>query len=209
MSLQSSFLAFCAAHTWDEGDGVLAAELGRLEDVGVGGGVAWIAGQLERSLMQAEGMCRGVLRAAIEGFATEERRRACARVVSAVGCRGSGQDGGVVITEAAREEGLHSMVGYVREGVRVDMDSEDGQQQQARVAASFNTGAKKPAAKVGIGRKGGSSSSRPHLFTPACICICRYALHICLITTTSLHFIPSPPIYPTPVLTLRQHSADS
>ena len=69
--------------------------------------------------MQAEGMCRGVLRAAIEGFATEERRRACARVVSAVGCRGSGQDGGVVITEAAREEGLHSMVGYVREGVRV------------------------------------------------------------------------------------------
>ena len=93
--------------------------------------------------MQAEGMCRGVLRAAIEGFATEERRRACARVVSAVGCRGSGQDGGVVITEAAREEGLHSMVGYVREGVRVDMDSEDGQQQQARVAASFNAGAQR------------------------------------------------------------------
>lgn len=63
--------------------------------------------------------------------------------VSAVGCRGSGQDGGVVITEAAREEGLHSMVGYVREGVRVDMGSEDGQQQQARVAASFNAGAQR------------------------------------------------------------------
>lgn len=30
-----------AAHTWDEGDGVLAAKLGGLEDVGTGGGVAW------------------------------------------------------------------------------------------------------------------------------------------------------------------------
>ena len=48
MSLES-FLAFCAAHTWDEGDGVLAAELGRLEDVGVGGGVAWGGCQLEVS----------------------------------------------------------------------------------------------------------------------------------------------------------------
>lgn len=49
MSLESSFLAFCAAHTWNKGDGVLAAELGRLEDVGVGGGVAWVVGQLEVS----------------------------------------------------------------------------------------------------------------------------------------------------------------
>lgn len=48
MSLES-FLAFCAAHTWDEGDGVLAAELGRLEDVGVCGGVAWGWCQLEVS----------------------------------------------------------------------------------------------------------------------------------------------------------------
>jgi hypothetical protein len=36
------------------------------------------------------------------------------------GLQRSGQDGGGVITEAAREEGLHSMVGYVRrvEGVK-------------------------------------------------------------------------------------------
>jgi hypothetical protein len=36
------------------------------------------------------------------------------------GMQRSGQDGGGVITEAAREEGLHSMVGYVRrvEGVK-------------------------------------------------------------------------------------------
>ena len=61
MSLES-FLAFCAAHTWDEGDGVLAAELGRLEDVGVGGGVAWVGlsiGGLMREVVRVWHTARG------------------------------------------------------------------------------------------------------------------------------------------------------
>lgn len=71
------FPCFCAAHTWNKGDGVLAAELGRLEDVGVGGGVAWVVGQLEVSWREVAWVWHTAR--SDRRVCTEERRRACAR----------------------------------------------------------------------------------------------------------------------------------
>ena len=116
MSLPVCGLAqrLCASHTWDKGDCVLATELGGLEDVGVGGGVAWIASQLESSLVQAEGMGRAYSARRSKGLQRRSAEGPARGGVSSATAR-SGQHGGVIITEAAREEGLHSMVGYVRE----------------------------------------------------------------------------------------------
>jgi hypothetical protein len=92
--------------------------------------------------------------------------------------------GVVLITEAAREEGLHSMVGYVRREVRVDMDM----RMSDLKLESLNTCAKKPKS-VGLCREGRlEASTSPDLISsqpppPASACM----HHINL--TSSLHHI--------------------
>jgi hypothetical protein len=94
--------------------------------------------------------------------------------------------GVVLITEAAREEGLHSMVGYVRREVRVDMDM----RMSDLKLESLNTCAKKPKS-VGLCREGRlEASTSPDLISsqppppPASA-----PMHAFCIKLTSLHQI--------------------
>jgi hypothetical protein len=130
--------------------------------------------------MQAEGMGRAYCARRSKGL---QRRSAegPARGGVSGGIQRCGQDGGVVVTEAAREEGLHSMVGYVREvrggyGYVVKLEWPQASTQARKEASSESRDRSEGRLKF---IPTSSLHTRLHLHLPICN------------TSTSLHFIPS------------------